>query len=139
MKRDTGEVFDRYDWQCAQNYHLLHHLLPSELEKDTVLQVGSNKKGQIQGYVLQNRGYTDIVCLVTSIVSWLPWLKQNIIELSLYHDVKLAEITGLEPDFAHNIDESVNWSTLVFKRNLEFHQKAQLNLLLFETLNHLKS
>lgn len=128
LQRAQG--YERYFWECNQNYHLMSKLLPLAFEVGTHLSLGCMQNGKLKAYVLQRHAFTDIFCLQSSLISHLSWLKNYVIELRLYHDVSSAEITGFQVHSECLVDEC----TVDFKRCIDLNQKWQLNLFLFETL-----
>lgn len=124
--------YERYFWECNQNYHLMSKLLPLVFEVGAHLSWGGPQSGKLNGYVLQRHAFTDIFCLQASLISHLPWLKNYVIELRLYHDVTSAEITG----FQDRSERLADWREVDFKPCIDLNQKWQLNLFLFETLKY---
>ena len=128
LQRTQG--YERYFWECNQNYHLMIQLLPLAFEVGAHLSWGCAQNAKLKAYVLQRHAFTDIFCLQSSLVSHLSWLKNHVIELRLYHDVSSAEITG----FQEHSERLTDGRAVDFKRCIDLNQKWQLNLFLFETL-----
>lgn len=138
-KRVLQQRDAHYHWYCSQIYHLIHQLLPKVYLTGENLEWGGQQNGILVGYVLQRQAFTDIFCVRPRIMSHLTWLRDDVIELKLYHDVCCAEITGIQGELRQPATVAENWHAIKFNRSLDFNQKWQLNLLLFETLIYLKS
>lgn len=140
LKRNRESV--DLDWCGAQIYLSMHRLLPKSIHVGLQWSWGDPSTGRLTGYLLKRQPFTDIFCLLPQWVPGIDWLNNIVIELRLYHDVSIAETTGFAYDAGstdHQHRPVIDWQQFCCEQTFDVDQKLQLNLLLFETLQHIKS
>lgn len=118
---------------CESNYARLLRLLPAmrdgASERRVALSQGERLVGVLVLEVLENCPYTSTLRVRQEYA--LPWLPSPQMEVRVYHDARMAEVTGAE--------NARRFRSIYPYPNAAMHQpdeKSQLNLFLGEWLSH---
>ncbi|WP_434456977.1 DUF1249 domain-containing protein [Stutzerimonas urumqiensis] len=118
---------------CEANYLRLVRLLPDMREQSAVRRIAISQGDRLIGVlaleVIETCPYTTT--LKVSQTHCLPWLPVPSLEVRVYHDARMAEVTGAQ--------NARRFRSIYAYPNAAMHQpdeKAQLNLFLGEWLSH---
>jgi uncharacterized protein YqiB (DUF1249 family) len=114
------------------NYAKLLYVIPAlkYLQRDSLLAVKSGTQS-INLSVLERTRYTTAINLCVQYVNGNPWLPQQQLTVRLYHDARVAEVTGFQDHY--RFDPAYEYpNPRMYHRN----EKQQLNSFLGEWLDY---
>lgn len=137
MIKSQSNTTSDHDWQCGYLYHLMRKVMAAGLWREGVMRTTNISNTPLKVVILKTYSFTDIVCLVPGSIGQLKWLIPLVLEISLYHDVQLAEVSGFQ-DKIRPSGISLLSKQFPMIRCLNRHEKVKLNLIAIDMLKSVK-
>ena len=122
--------FNAYMACCTANYQRMHKLLPSSHPIGECLTWAMGKMGQLQIQLINKQSHTDTLNIEYRNNQFSQWLADFEVQVKLYHDAALAEVTALK-DSKGNMQF---FSHPKIHKQYPYWEKWQMNHLLCDVL-----
>lgn len=123
--------FNAFMANCGANYHRLHKLLPPLNEAGDKLTWEIGLYGQLQMHFMETQKYTDTLAVLYKTAKYSSWLKNIELQVKLYHDAQLVEVSAAI-DLQGKMQQFSHPSS---KEQFPYWEKWQLNALFGDILS----
>lgn len=123
--------FDAFMAICSANYQRMHRLLSTPHQAGDILTSQIGTYGQLQMCFMEKQNYTDIVTIIYQTAQSSSWLPNIDIQVRLYHDAQLAEVSAAK-DYQGKMQQ---FSHPASKEQFPYWEKWQINALLSDILS----
>lgn len=118
---------------CSANYQRLHRLLSRLPIGSDCFTLPIGTAGQFQLKTIRKQAYTDTLSIQFETVQTYQWLAKLDLEVKVYHDAQLVEVSACRDP--HGTMQ--NFSQASSHKHFPYWEKWQINQLLTEILSHL--